>query len=251
MKINELEKLQNEGVGAISLSTRRRFIELGFKVAGVFLGGSVLSLVPVKKAFGSLEKIGRIVSFPYEPHYTMVIRHDLCIDCEKCMEACVRTNNVPLYGYRTKILDREIKVDSSVTRLEFLPVQCNHCNRPPCVQACPTKATFKDKTNGLVLVDDSRCIGCRACITVCPYNARYMNQEISSADKCDFCYRARLIKGAFTTACVEECPTGARIFGDLNDPKSEVYQLVRAPGQVAWVLRPNAATIPNVFYIKD
>ena len=212
MEIDELEKLRNEGVGTLCLSTRRRFLEMGFKVAGVFLGGSVLSLVPIEKARGSLEKVGHLVSFPYEPHYSMVIRQNRCIDCEKCMDACVSTNSVPHYGYRTTILDREINIEPSGKRVEFLPVQCNHCNRPPCVQACPTKATFKDKKTGLVLMDDSRCIGCRACMSVCPYDARYYNHETRSVDKCDFCYRARLIRGASTTACVDECPAGVRIF---------------------------------------
>ncbi len=83
-----------------------------------------------------------------------------------------------------------------------------------------------------------------------PYNARYFNEETRAVDKCNFCYDTRLSKGMKDTACVEACPAGVRVFGDLSDPASEVYSLVHKPGTVVWVLRPETGALPNVFYMN-
>ncbi len=251
MKINELEKLENEGVESLPSEERRRFLRFGLAVTGVFAGGSVLSLTSVKDAQSAMGPVPPAGKFPYNPHYTMVIRQNRCIDCERCMEACVKTNHVPSYGYRTKILEQEREIGHGEKERLFMPVLCNHCNRPPCVRVCPTTATYKDKKTGIVKMIYKRCIGCKTCMAACPYNARYFKEENRAVDKCNFCYDTRLEKGETETACAEACPADVRIFGDLTNADSEAYQLIHKPEKVVWVLRPETGAMPNVFYMND
>lgn len=159
----------------------------------------------------------------------------------------MKTNHVPDYGWRTMILRRhdETAVDQKTL---FMPILCNHCNNPPCVRACPTKATIKDKQTGIVKMISYKCIGCKTCMEACPYNARYFNEERHAVDKCDFCWESRLSKGEKLTACAAACPAGVRNFGDLSDPGSEVYQLVHQLARPVWVLKPETGAKPNVFY---
>jgi protein NrfC len=243
------DKLENN-TRKVSLEERRRFLKLGLKITGVLAGGAVLSLVPVERAASELLGASVVGTYAYEPHYAMIIYKERCIDCELCMEACKVTNSVPSYGYRITVLNRKkTGIAASKFIREFLPVLCNQCNKPPCVRVCPTKATFKDKKNGIVMMEESLCIGCKACMTACPYNARYYNRETESVDKCDFCFSRRLQNGKVNTACVEACPTGALLFGDLSDSKSEFYNLLHRPGQEIFVLRPEMNSKPNVFYL--
>lgn len=225
---------------------RRDFLKLGLAVTGVFAGGTLLSAVSVvDQVFASKQEFAE--KYPYKPHYSMVIQQDNCIDCERCLEACRLTNNVPEYGYRTRILE-QVKPDAIGRKTEFIPVICNHCNNPACVRACPTKATYKNQQNGIVMVDQDKCIGCKTCMTACPCNDRYYNEETKSVDKCDFCYNSRLSKGETTTACAAACPANVRIFGDLSDPGSDVYKRVHDLEITVWVLRPETGIKPNVFY---
>lgn len=126
----------------------------------------------------------------------------------------------------------------------MLPRLCNHCDDPPCIPVCPVEATFKAE-NGEVLVDASRCVGCAYCVQACPYDARFINHETQVADKCTFCFHRT--QAGLLPACVETCVGGARNFGDLNDPESEVSKLLRE-NEVS-VLRPEMHTNPNVYYI--
>jgi protein NrfC len=96
-----------------------------------------------------------------------------------------------------------------------------------------------------------KCIGCKACVIACPYNARYFNEDKHSIDKCNFCFDTRLSKGKKLTACSAACPTGARTFGDISDPDSEVYRMIHQIERPVWVLRAEAGTEPNVFYMKE
>lgn len=252
MKLEELEKLENEGAVNVSSKERRTFLKAGLAITGVFMGGTVLSLTSagnVKAKIGS-EPNGD-AKFPFSPHYSMVMRQNRCVDCQLCMEACVKTNHVPHYGYRTTILESFKSTGPSETERVFVPVLCNQCNRPPCVRVCPTRATYKDKTTGIVMMDSKKCIGCTTCMSACPYNARYFNEEVRAIDKCNFCYDTRLSKGKKDTACVEACPADVRVFGDLSDTTSKVYQLIHAPDKVVWVLRPETGALPNVYYIND
>ncbi|MBU0483839.1 MAG: 4Fe-4S dicluster domain-containing protein [Proteobacteria bacterium] len=252
MKINDLEKLKSEGVDSLPSEDRRKFLQFGLAVSGVFLGGSVLSLTSARNAGAGMGPLPEAGKFPYKPHYSMAIRQNRCIDCERCKEACVETNHVPSFGYRTTILEQENDMGPAGKERVFMPVLCNHCNRPPCVRVCPTTATYKDKTNGIVMMDKKRCIGCKTCMAACPYNARYFDERsgIRAVDKCNFCFDTRISKGESKTACAAACPAGVRIFGDLTDYNSELYKLVHAPERHVWVLRPETGAMPNVYYMN-
>ena len=240
----------NRNTGKVTLEERRRFLRLGLKITGVLAGGSMFSLVPVKRVRSELLGAGVVGTYSYEPHYAMLIYKDRCIDCERCLDACKQTNKVPQYGYRMTILGRkQTGIAASKMIREFLPVLCNQCNKPPCIRVCPTKATFKDEKNGIVLMDASLCVGCKACMTACPYNARYYNRDTESVDKCDFCFQRRLQNGENSTACVDACPADVLFFGDLTDEKSEIYNLLHEHEQEIMVLRPESNSKPNVFYL--
>lgn len=247
MKISEIEKTKAESPETLPSQERRNLLRIGLAVTGVYLGGKVLSLTSVTNAFaaGVVPTRGK---YPYSPHYTMVMREHLCVDCELCKDACVKTNNVPEYGFRTTILERRREIVGGDYETIFMPVLCNQCNRPPCVRVCPTTATWKDKKTGIIVMKPSRCIGCKTCMAACPYNARYFDEETRAVDKCNFCLDTRLSKGETTTACAEACPADVRVFGDLADVNSRVYELVHQPETLVWVLRPEAGAIPNVFY---
>lgn len=244
----KIENLKRDPSGKLPALERREFLKMGFIVTGVFAGGSILSLVSnAEKVFASAGEFAG--QYPYKPHYSMVIRQNLCIDCEQCLAACRETNNVPEYGYRTMILEKHVP-EAVGQKTEFIPVLCMQCNDPPCVRACPTKASYKDENNGIIRIAEEKCIGCKVCMVACPYNARYFNNEKHAIDKCDFCFEARLSKGEKLTACANACPTGARTFGDISDPASEVYRMVHQLQKQVWVIRGEAGTKPNVFYMK-
>jgi len=234
------EKLTRESMDSVTPMERRTFLKMGLLISGVLAGGKVLEV-------RSAEASGDHAEYSYKPHYGMVIRQHLCIDCERCVEACAKTNDVPSYGYRTRIFERREERAIGQKR-EFIPVLCNQCNNPPCVRACPTSATYKDRENGIIHVDPRRCIGCKTCMLACPYNARYVRGKV--VDKCNFCYDTRLSKGEKLTACAEACPAGVRVFGDVSDPSSKPYSLIYQLENPVWVLRPESGAQPNVFYTK-
>lgn len=144
MRIDDLKNMKNEGTATISSKERRKFLKMGFYITGVYLGGKVLSLTSAIEA-AAATVVPADDTYSYAPHYTMVIRESRCIDCELCKEACVSTNDVPHYGYRTDILERRRSIGNGAYETIFMPVLCNHCNRPPCVRVCPTTATWKDE----------------------------------------------------------------------------------------------------------
>jgi tetrathionate reductase subunit B len=176
--------------------------------------------------------------------YGMVIDLRRCIGCHACSVACKAEFDVPLGVYRSWVEYAEKGTYPNVRR-SFLPRLCNHCEHPPCVSVCPTGATWKRKEDGIVVVDADTCIGCKYCIQACPYDARFLNPVTGVAEKCDFCVH-RVDQG-LVPSCVNTCTGGARIFGDLNDPESEISRVV-ATNPVT-VLRPEQGTKPNVFYI--
>lgn len=233
--------------GPLADRERREFLKIGLVVTGIFAGGAVISLVSnVRRVFapGAYRD-----EYPYKPHYAMVIRQDRCIGCERCMQACAAVNRVPAYGWRTRVLLRE-DPKAIGQKQEFIPILCNHCNNPFCVRTCPTRATYKDKVNGIVMMDEKKCIGCKSCIIACPYDVRYFNEEKRAIDKCDFCFATRLAGGNPLTACSEICPADVRVFGDLSNPESRVYRLIHQMQKPVWVIREEAGTRPNVFYTK-
>lgn len=250
-KKNDFDKLQNEGVENVPVQERRDFLKMGLAITGIFAGGTIFSAVSsIDRVFASSEDFKK--NYPYKPHYSMVLYQDRCIDCERCVEACNQTNEVPSEehgAYRTRILQRDVP-DAIGQKREFIPVLCNHCNVPQCTRVCPTKATYKDKKNGIVMMDITKCIGCLTCQEGCPYNARYFNEHKHAVDKCNFCWDTRLSKGEKLTACSAACPAQVRIFGDLSDQSSDVYKRVHQIEKVVWVMRPEAGTKPNIFYTK-
>ncbi|MDW7991674.1 MAG: 4Fe-4S dicluster domain-containing protein [Anaerolineae bacterium] len=124
-------------------------------------------------------------------------------------------------------------------------VQCQHCANPPCATVCPTRATYR-REDGVVLIDERLCVGCKYCMMACPYNARVYDEERGVADKCWLCLP--WVLGGGLPACVEACIPGARLFGRADDPESEVAQLI-ASGR-AQPLRPEFGTDPSIlFYI--
>lgn len=182
-------------------------------------------------------------------NFAMAIIQDNCIGCRACESACRSEWNIPddPQSYRTKVLyDGEAQSKSG--KISWLPVLCNQCDNPPCVHGCPTRASYKNKEDGIVLIDADKCIGCKTCIVSCPYEARYYNDKTSSVDKCTFC-RPRIEKG-IQPACVKACPLNARVFGDLNEPHSEISDLLRHAVSYH-VLKPEEGTQPNVFYTQN
>ena len=176
--------------------------------------------------------------------YGMVIDTRRCIGCHACTVACKSEFDVPL-GENRSWVEYVEKGEYPYVSRSFLPRLCNHCSEPPCVPVCPTNATYKREQDGMVVVDQGLCIGCKYCIQACPYDARFLNPITGWVDKCDFCIH-RVQKG-MDPSCVNTCIGGARIFGDLADKESDVSRLV-AKNQVT-VLRREMGTFPNVYYI--
>jgi tetrathionate reductase subunit B len=152
-------------------------------------------------------------------------------------------NDVPANSFRTVTSTYEVH-DGKRTGTYMLPRLCNHCDEPPCIPVCPVGATFQRK-DGIVVVDGDRCVGCAYCVQACPYDARFINHDTGKADKCTFC--AHRVDAGLLPACVETCVGGARIFGDLNDPKSQVRELL--DHNKVKVLKPEMGTQPHVFYL--
>lgn len=121
----------------------------------------------------------------HQPRWAMVIDLRKCIGCQACTVACSMENLVPLGQFRTIVSTYEVDVTGDPRRVT-LPRLCNHCENPPCVEVCPTQATYK-REDGIVVVDNTVCIGCGYCVQGCPYDARFINSEIHTVDKCTFC----------------------------------------------------------------
>lgn len=177
------------------------------------------------------------------PHYAMLIDLRRCVGCQACTIACGIENGLPVHQHRTSVSDYEIAT-SMGSRRSLLPRLCNHCDRPSCTAACPTGATYK-RQDGIVVVDSSVCVGCAYCVQNCPYDARFINEQTRTVDKCTFCIQR--VTNGLLPACVESCVGKARIFGDLNDPRSEISKTLHDyPVQV---LKPTKGTRPQVFYL--
>ena len=148
--------------------------------------------------------------------WAKVIDHTKCIGCHACSTACKSENHVPLSVNRTYVKYVDVGVFPQVRRA-FQVTRCNQCDDPPCVAICPTAAMYT-RSDGIVDFDKSICIGCKACIAACPYDAIFINPEDHSAEKCNFC--AHRLDIGLEPACVVVCPTEAIQVGNLNDPRS-------------------------------
>ncbi len=177
-------------------------------------------------------------------NYGFLIDNRKCIGCHACSTACKSENEVPLGVYRTWVKYVE-KGEFPNARRSFQVSRCNHCANPPCVRICPVTAMYQ-RTDGIVEFDPRICIGCKACMQACPYDAIYIDPETHTAAKCHYC--SHRVEVGLEPACVVVCPEHAIVAGDLNDPHSEISQLV-AREQVS-VRKPEQGTAPKLFYIE-
>lgn len=183
--------------------------------------------------------------------YAFVIDTDRCVGCRSCMISCKMENLVPDHEFRIRVLnkdnsyvnDKPAGVYPQVTE-SWLPVPCQHCEDAPCVKVCPTHASYVDE-NVIVMVDKDKCIGCHYCMWVCPYDARYADERTGTVDKCTMCSH-RLEKGE-QPMCVSLCSGRALHVGDVNDPESEVSQLIAS--KRTGFLIPEQGTKPSAYYV--
>jgi molybdopterin-containing oxidoreductase family iron-sulfur binding subunit len=225
------------------------------------------------------------VNYPGEPVYyaepagdeswAMVIDVNACVGCRKCAYSCMEENNIGRTSGFTYIQLLEMPLGSNelehgtLDYIEggkpdkwYLPIQCMHCAKPTCVYGCPVTATWREP-DGIVVIDYDKCIACRNCMVTCPYDARHFNwvephvppDEInpdvplhdkhSVVEKCTFCIHKT--RDGATTSCVEACPVGARMFGDLNDPDSNVSRVLR--DRRSYRLKEEVGNEPAIWYV--
>ncbi len=200
----------------------------------------------------------------------MIIDTRRCYGCLACVMACKAAHGTPPGDFRCKVKIGERGQYPNVVET-FLPTLCNHCESAPCVRVCPTGASYRD-ADGVILVDHEKCIGCQMCVNACPYDQRFFIKEgkpsyweadgfdqdeyekirfgelhYNTPDKCDFCADRRA--QGLPPACVATCAPKARIFGDLDDPDSEISKVFREMNPQP--LNPDLNTKPRVFYITD
>lgn len=220
----------------------------------------VEALPPASRAYGDLGKVSA------KPRWGMVVDLERCLGCWSCCIICKSENNVPLGMWWNRINTVGEALDTPYEEhgepaLHWVPLACQHCENPACTRVCPVSATYS-REDGLVMQDDDRCIGCRYCLVACPYGVRVFNwgrpeypvpfatgmvkaRPVGTMEKCTFCVH-RLAEGQ-VPSCVWSCPGQARIFGDLNDPQSEVSRLIRE--RAGYQLLKERGTDPQVFYL--
>ena len=202
--------------------------------------------------------------------YAIVVQTRRCIGCASCSVACKLENNLPDQVWYSAVQTIGGEAPNTPAgeygknTLDYVVTQCNHCDNPPCAEACPTGSTWKDEETGIVMQKADTCIGCQSCVAACPYDARTLieGEPIAALDwpvghpdapehvadtveKCTFCHH-RVVAGD-VPACVEGCPGRARFFGDLDDPNSEVSKLLAENDYE--VLLPEEGTGPNIYYL--
>ena len=175
--------------------------------------------------------------------WAWVIDQTRCIGCHACTTACKSENDVAVGVFRTWVKNVEVGTFPEVKR-HFAVLRCNHCAEPPCVDICPVTAMYQ-RPDGLVDFDHDSCIGCKACMQACPYDAIHMDPDTNTAAKCNFC--SHRVDEGLLPACVVVCPEEALLFGDLEDPTSKVS---RALGEhLVQIRRPEQGTRPQAYYI--
>ena len=246
--------------------SRRDFIKVaGAALAVAAVGANIARSTPA------------LAAEPGTIHYGMVFDMKKCIKCSACTIACIAENHLPPGIVYDPVVEEEVGQYPNVRR-QFTPLICNQCQNPPCVQVCPVNATYQRPEDGIVVIDYDKCIGCRYCLTACPYQMRsfdygeYYNLEsredgydgapspeynqrrrrrgtygspIGNARKCTFCLH-RIQKG-LKPACVEACLGHARYFGNLADPNDELWKLITRNGHMR--LKEEMGTEPSVYYL--
>jgi molybdopterin-containing oxidoreductase family iron-sulfur binding subunit len=258
--------------------TRRDFLTVAGAAVGSVVAAQALTTGPLSP-FGSFKQAqleGRVEGEelnPEVPHWGMVIDLDRCIGCEYCQRACNATNDVASDKPWNLVVEERTTTGTTF----FFTRPCLHCVAAPCAEVCPVKATYH-REDGLVIMNYNRCIGCRYCEVACPYDARKFNWEARTdinpfiptwgiaeidrrprgvVEKCTFCIH-RIDNGLergfipgedreATPACVNICPVGARIFGNMNDPNSTVSNAIANNPTIR--LREELGTEPSVYYI--
>jgi molybdopterin-containing oxidoreductase family iron-sulfur binding subunit len=251
---------------------RKKFLQLS--------GASVLALAGTR-TLGGLTERGQEGTSPSAKlnakRWAMVIDAKKCLKqdgCDKCIQACHRIHNVPEFEeerheikwiwkepFKEAFISGKDTYANELFKEQPFLVFCNHCDKPPCVRVCPTQATWR-REDGLIMMDWHRCIGCRYCMAGCPYGSRSFNwvdprpeiQDLNTdyptrakgvVEKCTFCDE-RLAIGQMP-ACVEACEEKALVFGDLDDPRSEVREVLRS--NFAIRRKPELGTHPEIYYI--
>jgi Fe-S-cluster-containing dehydrogenase component len=183
----------------------------------------------------------------------MAFDYKLCINCHACEVACKEENGIELGASKHRLwIDEQNKPVGDFWNLDtkkskFMQMQCQECEEAPCLKACPNDAIYKDK-NHIIRLYENKCDLSLDCVKACPYDARYVDTRKKITDKCIFCADTRLARGESTTACQITCPAKLRYFGDLDDPKSEISQILNIRDY--FQLKPEKGTKPKLYYLK-
>jgi tetrathionate reductase subunit B len=175
--------------------------------------------------------------------WAMVIDSTKCVHCHACTLACQNQNSLAPTENFNRLEEREQGIFPNYSK-RIIPVQCQHCDNPPCVSVCPVGASYKRK-DGVVMVNFETCIGCKYCILACPYSVRVVNTAEGYVHKCTFCIE--FVEQGQKPACVTTCPMGVRTFGDLNDPDDPLRKLIAGKKMVLLLKEMN--TGPSIYYI--
>lgn len=180
----------------------------------------------------------------------LVIDLDRCSGCDSCIVACKHENDLPLGMYYNRVNAVGPNGTHPDIEMYWLPVQCQQCANPACVHVCPTGASYRDEATGVVLVDKSKCIGCKYCMMACPYGVRTFNEKEGVVEKCTLCSHITAEDVNAEPACVHNCCCGARFFGDLDDPDTAAAKAVAEAGeQNCYRLPDPGSASPATVYI--
>ena len=177
---------------------------------------------------------------------TLVIDLDRCSGCDSCVAACKMENQMNLGVVRNHVSAIGPTGTFPDIEMYWLPMQCQQCENPGCIEVCPTGASYRDEETGIVLVNAEDCIGCESCLTGCPYGVRQLNPKTNTIEKCTLCFQRKNDEN-WVPACVHNCCCGARTFGDLDDPNSEVSRLLASREYTQ--LHTEFGTKPSVYYL--
>lgn len=176
--------------------------------------------------------------------YAMLIDASHCTGCGACRIACQMQWQLPPERYYNSLEYRE-QGKFPMVKQEIVPIQCMHCDNAPCISVCPTRANYK-RSDGIVLIDHNKCIGCKTCMIACPYHVRQLNAS-GVPEKCRFC--AEYAAEGGQPPCASTCMNEVRVFGDMEDPNSRIAKLLAQ--KAVYVLLPEKRTKPRVFYVKQ